>query len=170
MIINNPYAGKIDKGILCNNENGSLYVYNHRAEIILIDEKDYDLFMKYLWSVNQSGYLARGKHVNGKCVSVTFHREVTDFKFSITDHINRIKLDNRKTNLRSVSAQLNAANTSIRKSNTKGFIGVVYDARYEDYFGRIRVNGKSYYSKACKSIKEAAMLYLEMREEKYEKI
>lgn len=153
----------LDKGVLEDNNDGSIFVYNHRAEIILIDREDLSLFMKYLWSVHHTGYLLRCAGCKRNKKSVPFHREISNFPTYFLDHINRIKLDNRKSNLREASAQMNAFNTSIRKNNTLGFVGVIYDKRRGNFYGRTRFKTKSYYSRACKSAKEAFKEYVAMK-------
>lgn len=42
------------------------------------------------------------------------------------DHINRVKSDNRITNLRDATQEQNMANRSINKNNTSGYPGVSY--------------------------------------------
>jgi hypothetical protein len=151
------------KGILDNYDETSIIVYNHRAEIILIDKENYDLFMKYTWSVHHSGYLVRHLFKDAKWHMKTFHREILSFPNCDVDHINRVRLDNRQTNLRRATKQMTAFNTSKRKNNTIGFIGVIYDKRRGNFYGRVRFNGKSFYSKASKNAEQAFKYYVNMK-------
>lgn len=58
------------------------------------------------------------------------------------DHINRKRSDNRWDNLREVSRQCNARNSSIGKNNTSGVIGVVYRKDTKKWHAQININGK----------------------------
>lgn len=56
------------------------------------------------------------------------------------DHINGVRGDNRITNLRDVSKELNCKNTKRRKDNRSGYPGVY---KYKNrYIAHIRINGK----------------------------
>lgn len=58
------------------------------------------------------------------------------------DHINRNTGDNRFSNLRIVPQSLNLQNTSIRKDNSSGFVGVGYSKKDKKWLARLKVGGK----------------------------
>lgn len=72
------------------------------------------------------------------------------------DHINGIRNDNRKENLREVTRSENQRNiTKCNKANTSGVHGVIWDRTRNQYIARIRVGSKRL-TKRCKSLEEAA--------------
>jgi len=58
------------------------------------------------------------------------------------DHVNRIKDDNRWENLRMATRSQNAANSALKKSNTSGFKGVVWEPDRKKWRVQIRIAGK----------------------------
>lgn len=89
----------------------------------LISKKDFALLSKYTWSMNTSGYVS--STVDRK--SVLMHRYIMDAEEDdIVDHINRIKHDNRRENLRFLTKTQNAQNTSKRKNTSSQYRGVTY--------------------------------------------
>lgn len=58
------------------------------------------------------------------------------------DHINRIKTDNRITNLRAATPTQQLLNTPIKSDNTSGFKGVSYFKRDDKWRAYTSVNGK----------------------------
>ena len=88
------------------------------------------------------------------------------------DHINRIPLDNRKDNLRTVTNQQNMMNTGIRSDNTSGFTGVYWDKKKNKWEARITINGKKKFlgyfkdkQDAINTRKEAEIKYFKEFEE-----
>lgn len=105
------------------------------------DLEDYDKIKGYCWSehIYKNGYRtldARDKST-GKVVRMQW---VIAGKYY--DHINRNTLDNRKHNLRLVSQQKNAQNSSMQSNNTSGFIGVCWCSSKQKWNAYIRVNNK----------------------------
>lgn len=64
---------------------------------------------------------------------------------NFVDHINRNPMDNRWDNLREVSAQCNAQNSSVRKRNNTGITGVRMVDEWGGYTAYISHNGKTKY-------------------------
>lgn len=82
------------------------------------------------------------------------------------DHINRIKDDNRISNLRSVTHAQNGQNQNRPKNNTSGHIGVDFHKRSSRWRARVKIDGKlrdiGYFD-----TKEAAILARQHAEAKY---
>jgi hypothetical protein len=71
----------------------------------------------------------------------------------LIDHINRIKTDNRLSNLRDVSASMNAANRT--PNNKADFLGVYYYSKTDSWSARISVNHQEIYLGWWKTKEEA---------------
>lgn len=72
------------------------------------------------------------------------------------DHINGVRNDNRKENLREVTNSENQRNrVKSNKANTSGVAGVIWDRTRNQFIARIRVGSKRL-NKRCKSLEEAA--------------
>lgn len=83
----------------------------------LVDAEDYDKLSTHAWFLNYNGYARNSKRGY-------MHRVVLDApKGSMVDHINRNKLDNRKSNLRFVDKTMNMHNTD-STSSVSGTRGV----------------------------------------------
>lgn len=60
----------------------------------------------------------------------------------MVDHINRNKTDNRWANLRQATHRENMGNMGLRRANTSGFVGVVWDRTRGKWRAQIRLDGK----------------------------
>ena len=81
----------------------------------IIDIEDIDKCIYYRWSINNLGYIVTYK--NNKCILLHKLILVNNDKTKVIDHINRNKLDNRKSNLRIVDHYINSHNRDIIKNN-----------------------------------------------------
>lgn len=79
--------------------------------------------------------------------------------FTLCDHINRNKLDNRRCNLRPASISQNAANAN-RTTNACGFKGV--SKNYDKWVARISINGKVKHLGRFDTPEKAALKYNEV--------
>ena len=83
----------------------------------------------------------------GECITILEHRAIwfmcTGFppKNEI-DHINRIRDDNRISNLRDVTASVNSQNKGLYKNNKSGHVGVTYRQDSNKWRATMSVNGK----------------------------
>lgn len=112
----------------------------------LVDADDLDIVGQYTWRESPYGYVYRGvwlkfseqdkthiqsKRKGGKVKVGFLHRMIAE-KHGIVgpgefvDHINRNKLDNRKSNLRKATPRQNALNRKMRADNKTGIVGVFY--------------------------------------------
>lgn len=88
---------------------------------VLIDDEDEEIFNQYKWHISDTGYAVwRGKE-NGKKRTIRLHRLIAKPKEGlVVDHINRDKLDNRRSNLRCVTPAINCRNRD-EVENAKGY-------------------------------------------------
>lgn len=131
--------------IIINNEYAEVIIRNRHGDIIsiaMIDLTDVDIIKQYKW--NLSGGYARTV-VDGH--GLFMHKVIMgDFNNNFTiDHINRNRLDNRKSNLRIVTLQENSFNQSVYKNNTSGVAGVLFNKSKNKWEASIQVNKKRIY-------------------------
>jgi hypothetical protein len=113
-------------------------IFKVKEEEIIIDEESFYEIMKYKWHKRKNYF--RGE-VDGKRVGLT-NFIMNYYEDDIIDHINNNPLDNRKENLRIVTAHQNSMNCKSRKGSSK-YIGV--SKRKNKYVAQIRPNGKQIY-------------------------
>lgn len=133
----------------------------------LIDSKDYDRVSCYKWYLHKGGYAARSIKGNGKTITVFLHHFITgvDFKY-VVDHINGNRLDNRKSNLRVVTAQQNSFNRARNKNKISSiYKGVFWSKEKLMWFSLIKLNGESNHLGYFKSEIDAACAYNEKSKE-----
>lgn len=88
-----------------------------------VDDDDYELLKQHTWCLNDAGYVRRVQHLENRtqarlagrksrrAKTVYLHRQVIKCEpHEQIDHVNRNKLDNRKSNLRIVTPGHNSAN------------------------------------------------------------
>lgn len=107
---------------------------NHGKEIF-VDDKDFEYLSKYRWWIG-NGYpqCYFEKRV------VYMHRLVMGLDSPEIDHINRNRLDNRRSNLRFCSSSQNKANTGLWSKNNSGYKGVGFVKSKKKW--RARVSGE----------------------------
>lgn len=126
-------------------------------QLILVDSEDRIIVESHGWCIDSHGYAV----ATIKYKKTYLHRlimKVIDTSVYV-DHINRNKLDNRKSNLRLCSHRDNLNNRPANKNNTSGFKGLYWHKRNNKWVVRITVEGKCI-SLGCYSDKiEAAKIY-----------
>lgn len=93
--------------------------------------------------INQHGYREIG--VDGglhQAHRLAFLYMTGTFPEQGVDHINGDRADNRWCNLRPANQSQNMANVGLRKTNTSGVSGVVWDSDRSMWRAQLRVNGK----------------------------
>lgn len=93
----------------------------------IVDDEDYAWLSKYNWHITGIGrYPATYfKHRKIKMHNLIICKPENKF----IDHINRDKLDNRKSNLRLCTKHQNLCNRKKQKNNTSGYTGVTFDKK-----------------------------------------
>lgn len=99
---------------------------NHNKYAI-VDKDDYDFINQWKWRFDMQGYSSRTIYLGGGRKNqiqkgIYMHNLINKTpKGFHTDHINRNKLDNRKSNLRTCSQSLNGINRGKPKNNKSGY-------------------------------------------------
>lgn len=100
---------------------------------LLVDDGDFYAALEWRWHINSSGYAIRLHPNDGPDREVVFlHRAIMGLAkgdAGVVDHINGDRLDNRRANLRVVTAAANAQNRRSRSGSTSEFRGVCWDQR-----------------------------------------
>lgn len=108
------------------------------------DKDDYDIIKDYRWNLNLRGYIATTKRINNKKINIRLHQLIMGKKEGcIIDHINGIKTDNRKINMRFCTQQQNVMNGEIPNTNKSGFKGVIWDKSRNKWRSYIKYNQKT---------------------------
>ena len=130
------------------------------GEETIIDDDDFDAVTQWKWSLNQNGYAYRAYRYGGKIKEVFLHRFINKTpKGKQTDHVNGVKLDNRKKNLRSATSKENMANRCSVKGSSSRFKGVSLFKRNGKWTAQIRADGKLKYLGLFNKEEDAAMAY-----------
>lgn len=136
-----------------------------KGKVALVDEEDYERVSKYKWSYNNNGYGVRGARINGKRYTIYLHREIMNVDPNDTetyvDHINEIRLDCRKSNLRLATRAQNRWHSGKTKRNSTGYKGVTFNKRDKLFIAQIMVNRKSHYLGCYSTAEEAGRAYRE---------
>lgn len=114
--------------------------------VTLVDEQDYEQFASERWFRSPNGYARRqGWNEDGTHWQIFLHREINKTPpHLITDHINRNKLDNRRSNLRDATKGPNSANSKVREG--RKYKGVSFHAASGLWRCRVSCDGKEYTS------------------------
>lgn len=127
-------------------------------QVAIIDDDDLERVSALTWWLNGPGYV--DGWVNGK--GCLMHRFIMGAKKGQEiDHINSIKLDNRKENLRFCTHLENVVRIGIRKNNSTGYVGVCSRGAGKLYRAYIRFQGKQIFLGNYKTPEEAAIRYNE---------
>lgn len=142
-------------------KDNKVYIQLTKNKEAIIDKEDYDLIKNYHWHAVKSGnvyYASTRDSKNNNC-NLRMHQLIMNHKN--IDHINGDGLNNCRENLRIASQQENSFNQRPRKDSKTGFKGV-HKTQNNTWIARIRLNGRTYYSKRFKTPEEAAKAYDEL--------
>lgn len=145
--------------ITCYSIGSTDYMPLEGGEVIF-DSEDQEKVLKYNWKINKNGYV---RTTNGRLALHNIIMNVEKHSFSReVDHINRNKLDNRKSNLRLVSRQINNLNTGNQKNNkSSGLKGVCWHKQQNKWRAYIMLDWKQIHLGLFDTIEEAYKVRLE---------
>jgi len=140
-------------------ENKSIEIpfleFNINGNIVFLDEEDLPKLQGNKITISGNGYpITTYKH---KIYYI--HKLVLDLPESDVDHINRNKLDARKSNLRLVTESNNGANSEKRINNTSGYKGVMFFKRDENWHAQITHDYKKIHIGYFNTAEDAAKAY-----------
>ncbi|MDP9317093.1 MAG: HNH endonuclease, partial [Chloroflexota bacterium] len=126
-----------------------------QGKVALVDDEDYESLSSHKWRYHNAGYAVRTEGTR----SVLMHRVIMQAPVGMeVDHINRDRLDNRRTNLRLCSHMENCRNNSTHKGSSQ-YKGVYWDKANQRWVSRIVVSYKDIYIGSFSSELEAAHAY-----------
>lgn len=109
----------------------------------IVDNEDFNFLNQWKWYLNSSGYAVRDIVRKNKKECILMHRFLNNTPVGFfTDHINRDRLDNRKENLRTVTASQNLHNRPAQRNNTSGIKGVSWHKGAKKWRAWIQIERK----------------------------
>lgn len=138
----------------------TLTLQNSRLAAIIDDDMGH--LAQFKWYLMPSGYVIRSLYENKAKRTIRLHREVFGAqRGQELDHVNRDKLDNRRSNLRLASRQTNCANVPPSRRNGSGYKGVHrrLDMPHAPWRAAIRIDGALRHLGNYASREEAAKAY-----------
>ena len=141
----------------------NIYLPNSKM-ITQIDTEDLEMVKAYRWVSNPDNYVIgynKERHIY-------LHRLVMGDPKSDIDHIDRNKLNNKKSNLRLTNQYENSLNRGLHRNNTSGFKGVTHERgmwRASLYKGGIHYSGGFFENK-----EDAIKKRIEMEKEYYGRV
>lgn len=131
-----------------------------KGHFTIVDDQDFGYLNQWKWYFAH-GYAVRTQNnYPNKSYQVRMHRIILSTPGGMdTDHINRDRLDNRRSNLRICTRSQNIANTFVEKQNTTGYKGVSWKTANNKWVAQIRVNNVVKHLGLFVDIKEAINTY-----------
>ena len=139
-----------------------------QGKFAIVDPEDYDRLMAMgKWHTSCNGYACRtynykNQHGLWSGKTIFLHSLVLDVPEKyVIDHINGVKTDNRKSNLRVCTRAENGRNRGKQENNTSGYKGVSYKVKNKKFSSQIKVYNKQIYIGLFDTPIEAARAYNE---------
>lgn len=104
-----------------------------KGKSTIVDDEDFEWLNQWRWNLHTKGYAYRKENKHNIFLHRVVNRTPAQYQ---TDHINQNKLDNRRSNLRTVIRSQNQQNTGMFKTNTSGYKGVSWSKimnKWESY-------------------------------------
>lgn len=143
-------------------QDGNSLIVSVTAGKAIIDFEDLGKVIGTTWFMNKAGYVTGARYGNGKKISISMHREIMGLQIGdrrVVDHINGVRNDNRKSNLRICTNAENQRNRGKNKNNTSGFKGVTFHKLSGLWKAMIKVDGKDIFLGYYKKPEEAHQAY-----------
>ena len=136
-------------------------IKTRKGEEIIVDDSDYEWLSKFKWYVDFSGYARRNLRIDGKRVMILMHRKIMNTPSEYhTDHINGIRTDNRRCNLRICTRSENLSNRGAASNNKTRLKGVSKNSDRETFRAEITVDKQRIYLGSFRTPEEAHQAYI----------
>ncbi len=136
----------------------------------LVDPEDYDWAMRWTWRMIAGSYAGRTVYnrETGRADTIYLHRALMGLRAGDreqVDHVNRDRLDNRRSNLRVVTVAQQAQNKGPRRDSRSGLRGACWVGKRSSrpWQGRVQVDGVIYRSECMETAERAAEWAAAMR-------
>jgi hypothetical protein len=138
-----------------------------KEQFAIVDDSDFDELSQWKWKASwaectQSFYATRTDHSSGQPVTVRMHRYILGLAPGDNvqgDHRNGETLDNRRENLRAVTAAENQCNKATYRNNRSGYKGVSWYKAKHCWRAYIGANGKITHLGYFDDLEDAARAY-----------
>ena len=109
-----------------------------------MDKDDVHLLNNKYWHINKRGYVCGDQEtINGKKIIRKLHRIILNAKpHEQIDHINGIKSDNTRNNLRIATNRQNSINRPPNKNNKSGYKGVSWNNQHKKWCSALSIDKK----------------------------
>jgi hypothetical protein len=131
-----------------------------QGKVALVDDDDYAWLSQWNWHYALGYARSNIMQPDGRRQSVFMHRKILEPPdHLVTDHVNRNGLDNRRSNLRSVTHAENMLNCGARKTSSSKYKGVSFRAAAGKWVAQIQFNKKLIFLGFFDSESDAAKCY-----------
>lgn len=131
-----------------------------QGKFAIVDDEDFERLNKFKWCCSSKGYAVRNaRKADGRTGTIAMHREIILTPIGLdTDHRNRNRLDNRRSNLRNAKHSENLWNAKPHRDNQSGLKGVgIIKGKY--FKAEIQTDGNKQYLGLFKTASEAHAAY-----------
>lgn len=121
--------------------DGSIRAYT------VVDAADAEWVNQWQWCLTDTGYAVRNVKSGGRRTTVKLHRELLGLVWGDGlegDHLNRDRLDNRRSNLRAVPKFGNRQNVTSSGASSS-YRGVTWDRQNGKWLAQVKANGRNHY-------------------------
>lgn len=133
-----------------------------------VDDTDVDLVSAYRWNLTRRGHAATSVQIDGRSQGVAMHRLLLGLRHGDGlegDHINRVKLDNRRENLRIVTSGQQGQNKPSCRNSSSEFRGVTWHKRDRRWLAYAHLDDKFHHLGSFTDELEAARAAARFRAE-----
>lgn len=112
------------------------------GSIAICDAMDFDVVKDYRWSKSSGGYPFRTDNRATPRRTIRLHQALNP-DWSMTDHIDGNRLNNRRSNLRQCTSRQNNHNRKPVSGSSSKFKGVTWDNSRSKWMAAIQVDGRT---------------------------